>query len=241
VTTNILIYSMAAFAVTLLGGVLPKAFRMLWEKPDKINQWRLLAFGSGALLGTSFLHLLPGGWQIAPGWVGSGALFAFLVLLAVEGFAMVHACSEVLEDCQVHTLSPVAFGAFAIHGVIDGLSITVGFAGGVGASVSLAIVVHKLADGLMLSSMLMMKDFSSKKSWVALVAIGFSTLLGAVAGLAFLPKLPNEMLAGMMGFTAGVFVYIGAADILPRLHRIRDRLSWVLFGLGVLAVSWIGG
>src|SRR3989338_758192 len=143
---SVYLWSVFAFCATLLGsGVL--LIRHEWSKS---NIWRILAFGSGMLLGVSFIHILPEASSLAPDRAGMGVLTAFLLIFAVEGFTMIHSCSEFAEDCPIHIVGWTAFGALTLHSLIDGLAITVAFRKNpvLGEVVSSAILVHKFTDGL---------------------------------------------------------------------------------------------
>jgi zinc transporter ZupT len=53
-----------------------------------------------------------------------------------------------------------------------------------------------------------------------------------------LVDLAPGALALILGLSAGSFVYIGASDILPRLHQERSLPVFCLLVLGV-AVTWV--
>src|ERR1041385_2476837 len=144
--------SLTAVLSTLGGGALILS-QQGWVKR---YLWRFLAFGSGTLLGITFLHLLPEAWELDPRWAGGAVLASFALLFAVEEFTVVHACSEVAEDCHVHSLGYGAFVALFLHSLADGLAMAFSFLGSasLGWVVSVAVIVHKFSDGLTLSSLL---------------------------------------------------------------------------------------
>src|SRR6185436_2758078 len=69
---SLALYTTGAFLVTLAGGTLP----LLHVSWSRTQMWRLLALGSGALLGTAFMHLLPEAWALEALWAGWGCLMA---------------------------------------------------------------------------------------------------------------------------------------------------------------------
>ena len=65
--------------------------------------------------------------------------------------------------------------------------------------------------------------------------------MGALIAYLFLSSLAVESVAVAIGISAGTFLAIATADILPQVHRIEERNPMTLiFLLGGLAVSWIG-
>jgi zinc transporter ZupT len=68
-----------------------------------------------------------------------------------------------------------------------------------------------------------------------------TTPIGALLAYLFFRTLSAENIAIAIGISAGTFLAIATADILPQVHRIEKRnpltLVFLVFGL---AVSWIG-
>ena len=77
--------------------------------------------------------------------------------------------------------------------------------------------------------------------WVALVAA--APLVGVFLGS--LVTVPEAALGAMLGFFAGFFLYVGAAELLPEAHR-RDRSPLIVFATlaGVITIYafsvWVG-
>lgn len=228
---DLALYTGGAFLVTLAGATFP-LLKIAWSRTQ---MWRLLALGSGALLGTAFMHILPEGWGLDASMAGWGSLAAFALLFALEGFTMIHSCPEYMEECPVHMVGWSAFGALSLHGLMDGFIIAVAFRSSLllGSTVSVAVMFHKFSDGLTLSSLFLSANYTRKKSLFLSTLVALATPLGAVLAFAFTSHAPTQVLGMLMGFSAGAFIYVGAADILPRLHKNRDPLCLVLFLLSL--------
>jgi zinc and cadmium transporter len=233
-----IVFSVAAVLSTLAGAGL-----LLWRKTwAERHIWRVLAFGSGVLLGITFLHLLPEAWELDARWAGLSVLGAFVLFFAVEGFTMVHACSELVDDCPVHHLTGTAFAALFLHSVGDGLSMGFSFvrSATLGLAVSGAVLLHKFSDGITLSSLLVAEGRSRARTGVLTGLLALATPLGVLAGLWSGPYLTPSLLAMALGLAAGGFLYVSTADILPRLHRTRDTLCWVFLAAGAVLSGWLG-
>lgn len=214
---------------------------MLLLKRDwfKLHIWRILAFASGVLLGVSFIHILPEANNLSSQFAGIGVLIAFLFIFSVEGFTMMHSCMEYAEECPIHIVGWTAFGALTLHSLLDGIAIAVVFKKGalLGQIVSAAIMIHKFTDGLTLTGLLLASNYSIKKCFRAGALLALATPIGALFFAPFISNISNSILGALLGFIAGSFFYVGAADILPRLHKMKDGYCLVTFALGVL----IGG
>jgi len=231
------IYSLGAFALTLLGAALP-----ILAKPwGKKNVWRLLSLGSGVLLSVAFMEILPEGWARNSLMTGWGSVAAFGSLFALESHALMHSCPEYMEECDIHVMGWVALIALSLHNLLDGFNLAVSFQSGlkVGTTVGLAISPHKFADGLILMSLFLAKGYPGRKAFIWSVLLAAATPMGAWLGACVLPKLSPLLLAACLGFTAGSFLYVGAADILPRIHKMKDETSLFLFLLGLILVGLI--
>lgn len=230
--TSAILFSVASVLSTLGGGLL------LVSRKDWTEQRlrRLLAFGSGVLLGITFLHLLPEAWSLNARWAGGSALAAFIVFFLVEQFTVLHACAERLEEgCHVHSLGYGALAALFTHGVADGLAMAFAFlhSASLGFVVSSALIVHKFSDGITLSGLFLDEGHSRGKTLALTGALAVATPLGVLAGLAGAERVTPTLMSAFLAFAAGGFLYVSAADILPRLHKSRDAWCWIFLIVGM--------
>lgn len=229
---SIYLWSALAFITTLAGsGVL--LIRQEWAKH---NIWRILALVSGILLGVSFIHILPEAHDLSPSFAAAGALAAFLMIFTIESFTMMHSCLEFAEDCHVHMVSRAALAALSLHAVIDGIAIAIAFQKNplLGQAVAGAILFHKFTDGLTLTGLLMGTHQPREKYLRTVMILALATPAGAILFHPFAVELSSAFMGAALGFIAGTFLYVGAADILPRLHKARDLYSWGAFALGLV-------
>ncbi len=113
-----------------------------------------------------------------------------------------------------------------------------------GLALFLAIALHKPADALAISTVLVRKGVSTRA--VMLVQFGFALMVpvGAATFYFLQDKLPEELHSQVTGaalaFSAGTFLFIALSDLLPEVqfHR-HDRIP--LFGALLLGVALMGG
>ena len=200
---------------------------------------RLLSLRGGILLAVAFTEILPEALRYDQALAGWGALAAFGVLYAVSQFAMLDACPEYLEDCRVHVMSFAAVFALTSHSFVDGFNLSISFSASAtaGTAVGIALSLHKLADGFTLTTLFHQSGYSRRNSLILLVAVALATPAGSVLSAMGASLLSSAAMAFIMGFAAGFFIYIGASDILPGLHKRPDRATLAYFGLGMLGMS----
>ncbi len=139
--------------------------------------------------------------------------------------------------------------ALGLHCVLDGLAISAGGSLSVRAEwgALLAVGLHKLPEGFALGLLLIGSQFSRWKSFAFSVGIEALTILGGLAGIAFVTKPTPTALGAIFAFVGGGFLYLVANSFLGALlHRATvprriwiatEAASFLLTG----CVVWISG
>lgn len=156
---------------------------------------------------------------------------------------------------HAHRLSWVGlFAGLAIHTLIDGVALAASVAAGadhgetatfLGLGTFFAILLHKPLDALSIAALMTAAGWSAKSISIANVGFAIMCPLGALAfffGIQHLAGFQNLVLGTALGFSAGVFLCIALADILPEVqfHR-HDRLSLTAALIGGIVLAWVIG
>ncbi len=156
---------------------------------------------------------------------------------------------------HAHHLSWVGlFAGLALHTLIDGVALAASVAAGadhgdtatfLGLGTFFAILLHKPLDALSIAALMAAAGWS--KTSLSIANVGFAVMcpLGALTfffGIKQLGGLEPLVLGTALGFSAGVFLCIALADILPEVqfHR-HDRLSLTGALIGGILLAWIIG
>jgi zinc and cadmium transporter len=221
--------------VSLIGGFLP----LLREFSQKALAL-FLSLSAGVLRGSVFFHMLPETGRVLADSMGWPILAGFLLIFVLERFVFVHACEE--HECDIHQMGIPAFLGISLHSLLDGMALGAGLIlPQLGPVVLLAVIIHKMPDSMSISSILLAAGWNRRK--VAILALLFSltTPVGALITFLFFRSLAPEHVAIAIGISAGTFLAIATADILPQVHRIEQRNpATLLFLLAGLTVSWAG-
>lgn len=234
---NLHIFTAMAFVMTFVGGLTPLAKSVM----SRAGLSKLFSVRAGILLAVALTEILPEGWLLNSAWTGWSAAAAFLALFALANYAMIDSCGEYMEDCRVHYLGWAAMLALSLHSFIDGFNLAVSFDAGekAGIAVGLALALHKVADGFTLVTLFQQAKFSRQKTRNLLWLVASATPAGAyLCSTATLSALPVAAEAGLLGFAAGSFIYVAAADVLPRMHKGGDKAAhagW--FGAGLIGMA----
>jgi zinc and cadmium transporter len=229
------IYLPTVVFISLLGGFLP-LMRALSQRALAL----LLSFSAGVLLGAVFFHMLPETGKVLGENVGLPVLAGFLLIFVMERFVFVHACEE--HDCDIHQMGLPAFLGISLHSLLDGIALGAGLIlPQIGPVVLLAVIIHKMPDSMSISSILLSAGWERHKVGKLNLLFSLTTPIGALLAFFCFRVLSPENVAVAIGLSAGTFLAIATADILPHVHRIEQRNPMTLAFLAIgLAVSWMG-
>jgi ZIP family zinc transporter/zinc and cadmium transporter len=184
----------------------------------------MVALSAGFMVSVALLDLTPDAIRF------HGESAAVVILI---GYLLVHLTQHTLAPHfhfgeEVHHVSKmVSFSALAgliLHTFVDGVAIASGFgvSDALGLLVFFAILLHKLPEGLAISSLFLASGESRRAALAASAALGVSSLLGALLTL----RVP---LLGEYGLplAAGVTLYVGASNLVPEFQGKRE---WRLQG-----------
>jgi ZIP family zinc transporter/zinc and cadmium transporter len=213
-----LLYALVAAAGNVLGAlaVTRKAVREL-----RVIEL-LVAFGAGFMLSVAIVELLPAALS------RSGAMAPALVLL---GYLAVHLTQHTVTPHfhfgeETHSVSSIA-GTSALVGLLlhtffDGVAIASAFLvrAELGVMVFIAIFVHKLPEGVTISSLMLAGGRTGGRAVGAAALLGVATLIGVV-----LTEELGFLVQHGLALSAGVTIYVAASNLVP---EFQGKRGWKL-------------
>lgn len=216
-------------ALAMLAGTLLVFFREAWVRKNSIF---LISFAAGVMLTIAFTNLIPQANTLFPqAWL---AVFGgFLGFYVLQNIVMFHPCHD--EVCETHHLGVLSSIGLTVHSFLDGVIVAVGFEAGwtMGLFTTLAVMLHKIPDGITITGILLHAKMDRKKVILYSLGVALATPLGALAAYFFLQNISPAFLGMLLALTAGSFLYLAAADLLPETHKIRHRANAAYFFMGV--------
>jgi zinc and cadmium transporter len=202
----------------------------------------LVGFAAGALLGDVFIHLLPeiskNGFGISSAFYILSGIIAFFILEKVVRW---HHCHNTSGNCHEHShLATMNLVGDGFHNLIDGMIIAGSYLAGmqIGIATTIAVILHEIPQEIGDFAILL---HSGMKKGRALF-LNFMSALAAVIGAAAVLMLQNftNTLSFIIPFTAGGFLYIAVADLIPELHKKNTiksaimQLITIIIGIAIM-------
>ncbi|MCM8797528.1 MAG: ZIP family metal transporter [Candidatus Omnitrophica bacterium] len=198
----------------------------------------LIGFSAGALIGSSFLHILP---EALLKTNNTAALFYIVIsgivlFFLMEKYFYWRHCHEGV--CKVHVFTYLNLVGDALHNFIDGMAIAASFLISVkiGFVTTCAIILHEIPQELGDFGVLIYGGITKKKALFYNFISALASLLGALTGY-IVADASSYFSVFVLPLTAGGFIYIAASDLIPEIHkesnRKRSNLAFAAFLIGI--------
>lgn len=230
--------------------------------------WIALAFGTltvlstlaGGLLGLRLAHSLSAAIALTGGIVVAVALFdilpealdavddprrvtalvagGFVAFFVAERALVLHHRDETEQAQAHHRVGALGAAGLSAHSFVDGLGIALAFGLDfeTGILLFVAVVAHDFADGLNTVNFVLSQsnDRRAARRWLAVDAL--SPLVGVGVGSAL--AISDYALGNVLAVYAGMFLYLGATDLLPEAHAhpSHSRVALTVAGFGAMYV-----
>ena len=236
-------YSLVAvFIVSLISFVGTLALA-LSPKIQSVLLMLMVAFAIGAMLGDTFLHLLPdavseNGFTLSLSLAIIAGMMLFFVLEKLIHWTHCHLPGEHTHPRPYAWMNLIGDG---VHNFIDGTLIAGSFMISVplGITTSIAVVAHEIPQEMGDYAVLLHGGFSKFRASFYNFLTALTAVLGAVAALLVGNSLPF-LAWTIVPITAGGFIYIAAVDLIPEIHKeTKPLISLLQFisisaGIGVM-------
>jgi ZIP family zinc transporter/zinc and cadmium transporter len=223
------LFALAAAAANVIGGVIVTSHK--WARRSLRY---FIALGSGFMLGTVFLEMVPHSYALSPSAPAVMLVGYLIVHMFEHTFAShLHFGEETHHDEMTDPV--VGFSALIgmlVHTFFDGVAIGAGFliSSDAGLLIFLAVFLHKIPDGFTISSIFVSSGQSNRHALGASIALGCSTLLGV-----FAVHLAGGWHSHALAISTGSTLYVAATDLMPEVNREAGvKMAFVVFaGMGL--------
>lgn len=205
----------------------------------------LVSFAIGALTGDAFIHLIPEAFEE----LGSGLTTSLFILLgvllffSVERFVRWRHCHIPTSDSHVHPVATLNLIGEGVHNFIDGVLIGATYLVSIplGLTTTLAVLLHEIPQEVGDFGILVNAGYPVKKALIYNFTAALTSVLGAVLALSVGPLAQSFSLI-MIPITAGGFIYIAGADLVPQVQEecgsagiTLSHFVAIVLGIGLMA------
>ncbi len=242
-TAGVAIRVFLAFALAMFGGLISSMTGV-----SHARLCRLISFAAGTLLGVTLFSIIPETLSTIPFFRFAAAMFSGYVVFFLISRYLFHVCpacaASHFDEAATHRFSEIASAmiiALGLHSTMDGMALALGkdaeMAGGLSATLLLAVCVHKVPEGLALCALLLAAGFrrAAALGWVA--AVESTTLLGGAIGLWAAPRFSLLWLDTLLAHVGGGFIFLAVHAVFGELIKHSRALVLVSFAAGVLSVA----
>lgn len=198
----------------------------------------LVSFAVGALLGDALFHILPelaedGGLTTGISTVVVGSIVFFFVL---EKFIHLHHALGSPAHGHIHPVALNNLLGDGIHNFVDGAIVAGAFLidARLGIATTAAVAFHEIPQEIGDLGVLVHAGLTPRRAVIYNLASALTAVLGAVLTLA-LQDAVGGLERPLLAMSAGAFIYIAGADLIPELHRATDLRTSLLQFVGVSA------
>jgi zinc and cadmium transporter len=248
----------STISLTLISVILISLISFIGIFTFTINQNKLkkillyfVSFAAGALLGDTFIHLIPetvekSGFSLT---ISLYLLLGFGIFFVLEKYIHWEHChGHFIHSDHTHPFALMSLIGDGLHNLIDGIIIAAAYLVSIptGIATTIAVALHEIPQEFGDYSILLHGGFSKSKALLLNFGSALIAILGAIIALSLSSSIPNIELI-LIPIAAGGFIYIAAADLIPELHKetklsrsIMQLISLVLGVLAMLALLLIG-
>jgi zinc and cadmium transporter len=226
------------------------------EGPAHVGPQHLLSLAAGALLSTSFMHLLPEAFESQ---AGAKELFGALLVGVVFFFLLdkaelwhhghEHHQEHHHDHAHDHQHPPLRSGGWAVltgdsvHCFGDGILIASAFVADqrLGLVAALAVLAHEVPHHIGDLAVLRLSSTNRRMALVKVSLAGAVTAIGGFTGWWLVDQL-HDYLPYFLVIASSSFIYVALADLIPQLQRrlsareTAAQVAWLLLGIGLVAL-----
>ncbi len=240
---QIYLYSLAS--VTLVSLISLIGVLTLAISGEKLNRliMLLVSLSAGTLLGDSFLHLIPE--MIEKNQTGLAIwlwlLAGILTFFILEKIIHWRHCHMETTSNHPHPVGLMNLVGDGLHNFIDGMIIAGSFlvSTKLGLATTLAVIAHEIPQEIGDFGILLHAGYNRTKALLLNFASAIPAILGVLLALTVGMQAENFSYY-IIPFTAGGFIYIATADLIPELKKDTaaakslSQLLLIVIGIAIM-------
>lgn len=200
-----------------------------------------MSFSVGGLLGGAFFHLVPEAIEIngevlkVSTWLLVGIFASYILEMVLKW----RHCHIPTSDEHPHSFAYINLIGDGVHNMIDGIIIGGAYltSTSLGVATTIAVCLHEIPQEIGDFGVLIYAGMTRRRALLLNLASASTAILGVVIALSLSAYVEN-LVALLLPFAAGNFIYIAGSDLVPELQDEKQlSSSLVQLALMVLGLS----
>lgn len=199
----------------------------------------LVSFSVGGLLGGAFFHLVPEAIEIngevlkVSTWLLVGIFASYILEMVLKW----RHCHIPTSNEHPHSFAYINLIGDGVHNMIDGIIIGGAYltSTSLGVATTIAVCLHEIPQEIGDFGVLIYAGMTRRRALLLNLASASTAILGVVIALSLSAYVEN-LVALLLPFAAGNFIYIAGSDLVPELQD-EKRLSSSLVQLALMVLG----
>ena len=182
----------------------------------------LFAYAAGFMIALAIVGVMPEALAKDPVAAAPVVLLGYLLVHLTQHTVTPHFHFGQETHHVSHAASVSGIVGLLLHTFFDGVAIASGFlvSPSLGLLFFVAIFLHKLPEGVTVSSLVLAAGESPRRALLAAAALGAATILGVL-----LTERTSLLVHHGLALSAGVTLYVGASNLVP---EFQGKHGWSL-------------
>jgi len=203
----------------------------------------LVSFATGALLGDTFIHIMPKIYKTTNLNTSIYVLSGIGIFFILEKFIHWQHCHRnIMGEKHIHPFAYINLIGDGLHNLIDGLVIGASYIISIplGIATTSAVILHEIPQEIGDLEILLHGGFSKTKALFLNFLTAITAIIGASTTLLLNGFIENIEIV-LTAIAAGGFIYIAGSDLIPELHKEtnikKSFIQLVSFILGIALMA----
>lgn len=156
-----------------------------------------------------------------------------------------HKMTKKEESNNLAHIGIISSITLVIHNIIEGMAVysTVLTDVSTGLMLAIGIGFHNLPLGMVIATTFYQANQKSKKVWLVIGGVAFSTLVGGIISLLLNNQVVPEWVVGsLLSLTLGMLLFILFSELWPRIKKTKfahERNLGLLIGIVIMLISLV--
>jgi zinc and cadmium transporter len=240
-------YQMLALLSTIIVSLISLIgiiFISLTEDKIKSIVFILVSFAVGALIGTSFLHLIPESYEAFSNSKVPSILICLGIILFFIAERLLNWHHHKVEVSKIKPFGKINLLIDGLHNFTDGILIAAAWMTNpaTGIATTIAVITHEIPHEIGNFGILVHAGYTKTRALMWNFVSAITAIIGTLITL-WIGNRVVAIISYIIPFAAGGFIYLACSDLIPELNKQNSKktilLQVFMVITGILLMYWL--